>query len=175
MKKRRQTMFNLRKSLFKNRTTKISLFSPIEGEVVLINQVADPTFSQELLGKGVAIIPRNGLVVSPVEGKVVQVFETEHAISLVSKDGVEILIHIGIDTIKLKGKYFNCLVDVGDVLEIGKPLIQFDIDSIKEAGYDTITPIIICNSDNYEEFEFLKEKKVSEGTKIISLKKKEEI
>lgn len=126
-----------------------SVNSPIEGETHPLEQVSDQTFASGLMGKGIAIKPRSGRVVSPVNGTVASLFKTNHAIGLESDDGAEILIHVGIDTVKLNGQYFTAHVKTGDVVKQGDLLVEFDYQSIEAAGYDTITPIIITNSDDY--------------------------
>ncbi|MCG8154697.1 PTS beta-glucoside transporter subunit IIABC [Brenneria goodwinii] len=126
-----------------------SVNSPIEGETHPLEQVSDQTFASGLMGKGIAIKPRSGRVVSPVNGTVASLFKTNHAIGLESADGAEILIHVGIDTVKLNGQYFTAHVKTGDVVKQGDLLVEFDYQAIEAAGYDTITPIIITNSDDY--------------------------
>jgi PTS system beta-glucosides-specific IIC component len=130
-------------------TGSANIQSPINGMAVSLVEVSDPTFSQEILGKGVAIIPSDGRLVSPVKGTVDTVFETLHAIGLKADDGTELLIHIGLDTVKLEGKHFKAFVKAGDLVEVGTLMVEFDKDKIKEEGYDIITPIIITNSMNY--------------------------
>lgn len=125
------------------------ILAPVSGRVVPMSEVNDPTFSQEILGKGVAIIPSEGRVVAPASGEVVVMFETKHAVSLRTDGGTELIIHIGLDTVNLKGDYFTAHVKQGDHVKAGDLLVEFEMDSIKEAGYDVITPIIICNTPDY--------------------------
>ncbi|RFB18735.1 PTS beta-glucoside transporter subunit EIIBCA [Bacillus sp. HNG] len=129
------------------RPEKIS--SPLHGKVVPLTAIKDPIFSTESVGKGVAIEPEDGKVVSPVDGIVTTIFPTGHAIGVTSKDGAEILICIGIDTVKLKGQYYQPHVKQGDHVKRGDLLITFDLQQIKEAGYETTTPIVITNSEKY--------------------------
>lgn len=138
--------------------------SPIEGKVITLNKVNDPTFAEEIMGKGIAIEPAVGRVVSPVNGVVSALFPTNHAIGIVSDNGAEMLIHIGIDTVNLQGKYFKAHVKVGDRLTVGQLMIEFEIDKIKESGYEVITPVLITNTDLYKEIKnisngFVNEKK----------------
>lgn len=148
----------------------IVIGSPIEGEACSLDNVKDATFSERILGEGIAIIPRKGRVVAPVDGRIAVMFETGHAVSLISEQGTEILIHIGLDTVNLKGKYFTPKIKVNDKVKAGDLLLEFDMDKIKEAGYDLITPIVICNTANYSEIKpypgF-----VSELGKILVIKK----
>ena len=126
------------------------LCAPVRGRVIPIEEVSDPTFAEKILGDGAAIVPETGLVVSPSDAVVETVYDTNHAISLTTGGGAEILIHIGIDTVKLKGKYFKAMVKNGDKVKIGQPLIEFDIDKIKAEGYDTTTMLVVTNHGDYE-------------------------
>lgn len=130
-------------------STKETIKMPIQGEVVPLTQVPDEAFSQGALGKGVAINPIEGKVVSPVTGTVSVLFPTKHAIGIKSDNGVEVLIHIGMDTVQLNGEHFKEFVKQGDQVEVGQKLIEFDIEKIKKAGYPLITPVIITNYQDY--------------------------
>lgn len=148
---------------------KISVMSPINGEAVPLSAVNDLTFAQETMGKGIAIIPTEGKVVSPINGTVAMVFSTKHAIGLQTEDGVEILIHVGLDTVNLEGKYFNSFVKSGDKVKVGDKLLEFDIKAIKEAGYDTVTPVIITNTTNYLDVISSDVAAVKAGDQIITI------
>lgn len=130
---------------------KVSIASPISGITVPLTQVNDEAFASEAMGKGIAIIPGEGKVYSPVTGKVAMLFGTKHAIGLVSETGVEVLIHVGIDTVKLNGEHFKAYVESGQEVKQGDLLLEFDIEAIQAAGYETITPIIITNTAQYLE------------------------
>lgn len=151
------------------KSSKTTVFSPFDGEIVPLSEVPDEAFSKELMGKGVAIIPENGNLVSPIDGKIQTIYKTKHAIGLVSNDGVEVMIHIGINTVKLKGEHFLVHVKAGDVVKKGDLLLQFDIEAIKSAGFDVITPIIITNTDNYLEILSSERKKITTGETILNL------
>lgn len=148
----------------------IILPSPIEGETRPITEVNDPTFSEKILGDGIAIQPKKGEVVSPVDGTVAILFETKHAISIVSEQGTELLIHIGLDTINLRGEFFRSYVKANDKVKTGDLLLEFDIDKILEAGYDLITPIVICNSAKYSDILTYTEKDVKQLDQIMVIK-----
>lgn len=123
--------------------------APVTGKAVSIQEVNDPTFSQEILGKGAAIIPSTGEIVAPCDAKVDMMFDTGHAVSLVSDNGMEILIHVGLETVQLKGEHYTTHVKTGDTVKKGQLLISFDREAIAAKGYDLITPIVLCNSDRF--------------------------
>lgn len=125
------------------------IFSPMTGEVKPLSEVPDPAFSEELMGKGFAIQPSSGRVVSPVEGTVFSLSKSGHAIGLLSNSGAELLIHIGIDTVKLKGQFFSPQVQVGGKVSMGDILMEFDREQIQQAGYNLISPVIITNMHQY--------------------------
>ena len=130
--------------------TPVTITSPLAGEVKELSQATDPVFAQGLMGRGVVIVPSQGELVSPVNGRVTVFFPTKHAIGILSDEGVEILMHIGMDTVNLEGKGFEGYVSQGDKVKVGDKLISFNIDMIKKAGYVTETPVIITNSDKYQ-------------------------
>ncbi|MBU5353995.1 beta-glucoside-specific PTS transporter subunit IIABC [Paenibacillus silvae] len=129
------------------------VFSPITGEVRPLSEVPDPAFSEEIMGKGFAIQPTEGRVVSPINGTVFSLSKSGHAIGLVSDTGAEMLIHIGIDTVKLKGQFFSPKVQAGAKVSVGDVLMEFDREEIEKAGYTTITPVIITNMHQYASIE----------------------
>ena len=131
--------------------SKLEVFSPLKGKLVDLENVNDEAFSSLVMGKGIAIEPEEGVIVAPFDGKVEMLFNTKHAIGLKSTEGVELLIHIGIDTVKLGGKYFETFVKVDDEVKKGKKLLEFNMDMIKDEGYDCVTPIIVSNSNDYLE------------------------
>lgn len=121
----------------------VRLGRPMQGEVVPLSEVPDPTFAQGILGSGIAIEPSSGLVVAPAAGTVQLVFETRHAVALVLEDGTELLIHVGLDTVTMKGEGFTALVEVGDKVVAGTPLLDVDLAAVRAAGHPTVTPIIV--------------------------------
>lgn len=123
--------------------------SPIAGQVIPLEDVDDPVFSSGVMGKGVGIEPTDGVVVAPFDGKVATLFPTKHAIGLVSEDGIEVLIHIGLDTVQLEGQHFTAHVDQDAVVKKGDPLVTFDIQGIQEAGYQITTPVLITNTADF--------------------------
>ena len=128
-----------------------TIYSPIEGNAIRLSEVKDETFAGEVLGGGFAIVPTTGKVVAPCNGTVETLFETKHAIGIKTEDGAEVLIHIGINTVELKGKFYKAYISEGEKVSAGQLLMEFDIEGIKAAGYDVTTPVIITNSDDYAE------------------------
>ena len=131
----------------------IELAAPVAGKLVAISEVNDPTFGEEILGKGVAVIPSDNRICAPADGTVSTVFPTGHAAAITADSGAEILIHIGLDTVKLNGKHFTIHAKEGDKVKKGDLLLEADIEQIKAEGYDVITPMVICNSDEFSKFE----------------------
>lgn len=148
-----------------------TIYAPIEGKAMLLEEVEDGVFSSGMLGKGIAIEPSVGRCVAPVKGTVSTVFDTKHAIAVTSDKGVEVLIHIGMDTVQLNGKHFETFVKVGDKVNVGDLLAKFDIEKIKEAGYRTITPMVITNTDDYNVIDPLTQADVNEKDAILSVEK----
>ena len=129
----------------------VKLMAPMKGAVMGLHDVADEVFSKGLLGKGMAIEPVDGKVVSPIAGTVTTVFPTKHAIGLTDDHGMEVLIHVGLDTVSLNGEPFEALVEAGDRVEVGTELLQADLDAIKAAGLPTTTVVVITNTDEFKE------------------------
>ena len=148
----------------------ITLYSHMNGTVVKLEDVEDEVFSQKILGEGAAVEPSEGKLYAPCDGKIDSVFDTKHAVNMVSDDGVEILLHIGIDTVKLGGQYFEAHVSDGQEVKKGELLISFDIDKIKAAGYKVTTPLIIGNTDDYASVEPVAQNSVSAGDMILKIK-----
>nr|WP_246092829.1 PTS glucose transporter subunit IIA [Terrilactibacillus laevilacticus] len=129
----------------KTNLVNVTFSSPLKGNLLNLEEVPDQVFSQKMMGEGFAIDPKNGIVISPINGKVTSVFPTKHAIGLLSDDGLEILIHIGIDTVNLKGEGFTVYVKEGEYITLGDILITFDLEGIKDKVPSVITPIIFTN------------------------------
>lgn len=145
----------------------LTIKSVANGEVVALSEVKDDVFSKEIMGKGLAVIPSVGEIYSPVDGTVEAVFKTKHAIGLKSKDGVELLIHIGIDTVELEGKYFTSHITQGSEVKAGDLLVEFDKEAIQKEGYDIITPIIVTNSPNYMDILPTEKAQINKGETIL--------
>ncbi|AKA67220.1 beta-glucoside-specific PTS transporter subunit IIABC [Clostridium scatologenes] len=132
-----------------NLNSSVDLKQPIKGEIISLAEVKDDVFSKKILGEGIAIKPLDGNLYAPCDGEVVMLFDTKHTLALRANNGAELLFHIGIDTVQLNGKHFEPKVKVGDIVKTGELLMKFDLKEIKAAGYDTVIPIIITNSDQY--------------------------
>ncbi len=146
-----------------------TIYSPLSGKVINLIDVEDEAFSSGALGHGLGIKPIEGKLFSPCDGEITALFPTGHAIGISSKKGAEILIHIGMDTVKLDGQGFSKKVDVGSVVKKGDLLIEFDINFIEKKGLSIVTPIIITNSDDYLDVVITDKKTVSVNDKIINL------
>lgn len=148
---------------------KIVISSPVNGKKVDISKVKDETFAKEILGKGIAVESVDGKIAAPFDGEVATIFRTKHVIGLKSTEGVELLIHIGIDTVELEGKFFTPHVQDGDTFKKGDLLLEFDKKAIEEAGYETIIPVIVTNTSNYLEVLASKEGDVEMGQELLTI------
>ena len=160
---------SLKEKLGLNKKRGEVLKAPLAGKTIAMSDVSDPTFAQELLGKGVAIIPSVGKVVAPIDGTVEMIFDTKHAISMSSDSGIQLIIHVGLDTVTLKGKPFTAHVKAGQKVKVGDLLLEFDIKAIQSAGLGIVTPIVICNSSDYTEIEARVGKNVNLGDEVLTV------
>ena len=148
-----------------------TVFSPLAGELKSLKDVNDPTFSEEILGKGIAILPKEGIVYAPFDGVVSALFDTKHAIGLTDNQGMELLIHVGLETVNLGGTHFEVHISQGDLVKKGDPLITFDLQEIQKT-HDVITPVLITNADDFSEIVVQKEfGPVKAGDAILTVKK----
>ncbi|AYU55236.1 PTS sugar transporter subunit IIA [Staphylococcus debuckii] len=148
----------------------IEIYAPITGEFVDIENIPDPVFAQKMMGEGFGIKPSEGVVVAPIDGKVDNVFPTSHALGLKADNGLELLIHIGLDTVQLNGEGFKVLVESGDSVSVGDPLVEFDLDYIDQNAKSTISPIIITNTDQVENIDIQKTEQLKRNeTKVIDV------
>lgn len=149
----------------------VIIYTHMNGTVIPLEEVEDDVFSQKILGDGIAIEPAEGKLFAPCDGKIDTVFDTKHAVNMVSEDGVELLMHIGIDTVKLEGKYFESHVTDGQKVKKGDLLVSFDRKAIQAAGYKLTTPLLICNTDDYTAVQPVSEGVVSAGEAAIKINK----
>ncbi len=157
------------KKLFGKKTD--DFYAPMAGKAVPITEVPDPTFAESMLGNGIAIEPAEGKVFSPCDATVDMMFSTGHAVSLVADCGAEILIHVGLETVSLEGKPFTVHVANGDKVKKGQLLMEVDLEAVKAAGLPTITPMVVCNTDDYPTFNTFVGKDVTNDDVVIGLAK----
>ena len=147
----------------------ITVCSPATGELVSISKVSDPTVAQEIMGRGMAVIPKEETIVSPINGTVQMVFDTKHAIGFLSEEGAEVLVHVGLDTVNLNGQYFEALVKDGDSVQVGTPVLKVDLKGIQKAGYEIVTPVIVTNSADYADVIVGEERKIQKAEAIMKV------
>lgn len=162
------------KNIFGKKEGKIQIFAPVEGKLVPLSEVSDPTFAEEILGQGAAVIPSGNQFFSPMDGTLTTVFPTGHAVALTSADGVEVLLHVGLDTVKLNGKHFTVHVEEGQQVKKGDLLLEADLEQIKAEGFDIITPVVICNTEEFSEIEMARGGNVTVEDVIINIIKRRE-
>lgn len=163
-------MFGKLKNLFSS--SGIAVAAPVSGKVVPLSEVPDPTFAQGTLGPGAAVQPSEGRIVAPANGTVDMMFDTGHAVSMTTAEGAELLIHVGIDTVNLKGEHYTAKCKSGDTVRKGDTLIEFDLDAIKAAGYEVVTPIIVCNPDVFASVKTEGAGGIQAGDTLLTLEKK---
>ena len=147
------------------------IYAPLTGKVVPISEVPDPTFAEGMLGNGIAIIPTDGKVYAPCNGKVETMFSTGHAVALSTAGGAELLIHVGLETVGLNGAPFTIHVADGDEVKKGQLLFEANLEMIQEAGLPILTPVVVCNSDDFAKFDTVVGKDVTNADVVIKLGK----
>lgn len=164
-------MFDSLKKMFEKNAKTISLKAVEDGRTIPMDEVNDQTFAQKLLGPGIAIVPSNGTVVSPINGTIATVMDTKHAVCIQGEDGLELIVHAGLDTVELNGKYYQTYKEIGDQVKAGDVLLEFDLEEITKAGYDVTTPIVITNLGDYKITKCLTGQQVKAGEEVIQLTK----
>lgn len=145
-----------------------AVFAPATGQFVKLEEVPDPVFSQKMMGEGVAVKPTNGTIVAPATGEIIQVAETKHAFGIRTELGQEILVHIGLETVALKGEGFNVLVKLGDKVTAGQPVVEADIDFIEKNASSTVIPVVVTNSmENKFDFDWKNVTDVVAGETVV--------
>lgn len=144
--------------------------NPIKGNVISLNDIKDEAFASGVLGKGFGIEPLEGKVIAPFNGEIVAIFPTKHAIGLVSDTGIELLIHVGLNTVELKGQYFDTLVESGQTVKKGQAILNFDLEKIREAGYETQVPVVITNTPQYSSIELTTKGQLANNEEVLIVK-----
>lgn len=152
--------------LFTKKST--SIFSPVDGQVIELSKVPDEVFSKKMVGDGVAVLPSSNIVKAPVDGVVNMIFKTNHAFSVATEDGIDVLVHVGIDTIELKGEGFERLVEENTKVKAGTPILKVDFDFLKSKGKHTVTPVLLTNMNKISSMDAETGITVTAGSKIIT-------
>lgn len=150
---------------FKKEKEEFKIVAPVDGNLILLENVPDEMFSQKIMGDGFAVDPENGSVVAPISGVAETVFPTGHAVGIKSKEGVECIVHIGLETVELNGEGFTPLIKQGDKVKAGQPIVKFDKALVEEKGYKLVTMVVF--PDGYDQEFALGERKVSAGEKLV--------
>ncbi|MGZ3745341.1 MAG: PTS sugar transporter subunit IIA [Pseudobdellovibrionaceae bacterium] len=157
------------KEAIKASMTKSSLFSPAKGRVLPLREVPDNAFAENILGEGFAVEPQEGMIYAPCSGQIVNIFPTKHALGILSEDGLEVLVHVGIDTVQMKGEGFQSFVAEGQHVNVGDRLIGFDLELVRQKAKSLITPIVITNMDTVEALKLVQEGSVTAGQKTLEV------
>lgn len=153
-------------NIFKKRVKEVNLVAPVDGEAVELSKVPDKVFASGMMGDGIAFDYKGNIVSAPCDGKITTIPDSLHAFGITADNGAEILVHIGMDTVNLQGKGFQKLVNTGDKVKAGTPIIKFDRDTIESEGYNLITPLLVTNSKDYT-VEVSTNKSVKAGETIV--------
>lgn len=150
---------------------RIQIYSPFKAQVMALSEVRDAAFSSKMMGEGVGLIPLEDEAISPVDAKITLLIDTAHAVGLESAGGAEILLHIGKDTVELKGKYFKAHVKEEDMVKKGEPLLGFDREGIKAAGYDITSVLTVVNSDKFSAIHITDKQEVERGDLLMEIER----
>ena len=149
----------------------LTVYAPFGGNAIAMEEIPDPVFSEGILGKGCGLEPGEETVCAPFNGTVTQVIDTKHAVGVTSKDGVELLIHVGMDTVAMNGEGFNCLVKEGDTVKLGQKLMTFSMEAIKAAGHPVTTAVVVTNADDFADIQVLAKGQIAQGAPLLKAKK----
>lgn len=149
----------------------LTVCAPFSGTAMKLEDIPDPVFSQGILGPGCGMDPVEETVYAPFDGSVIQTTDTMHAVGVTSADGVEVLIHVGMDTVEMGGKGFTCLVKEGDKIKAGQPLMKFTLADIQAAGHPAVTAVVVTNADDFAGVELVAEGAVEHGAPLLKLSK----
>lgn len=154
-----------------NKKNEIDIFAPLQGKVVKLDEIPDPVFSSGMMGDGLGIEASENFVKAPFDGEVVTLFPTNHAIGLINAEGVEVLIHVGINTVEMNGEGFKAHVAQGDKVKQGELLLEFDTDFIREKGYSSVTPVIITNSAELKSIQKSSQENINFSDELFTVEK----
>jgi sugar PTS system EIIA component len=154
------------KKLFGKKTREENITAPITGRIFSLENVPDPVFSQKMMGEGFAIEPTNGEVVAPIDGEIVQLFHTKHAIGLKTENGAEIIIHVGLETVAMEGEGFTAHVKEGSKVKKGDKLLTVDLEKVREKAKSTVTPVVVTNSADSEKISLVATDSVIKGETV---------
>lgn len=149
----------------------LTVYAPFAGNAIAMEDIPDPVFSQGILGQGCGLEPEEETVCAPFDGTVTQIIDTKHAVGVTSKDGMELLIHVGMDTVAMKGEGFQCLVKEGDAVKAGQKLMTFSMAAIKAAGHPVTTAVVVTNADDFGAVQVLAKGHVAQGDPLLKAKK----
>ena len=155
----------------KQATEPLTVYAPFGGNAIAMEEIPDPVFSEGILGKGCGLEPAEETVCAPFNGTVTQVIDTKHAVGVTSKDGLELLIHVGMDTVAMNGEGFTCLVKEGDTVKLGQKLMTFSMDAIKAAGHPVTTAVVVTNADDFADIQVLAKGEIAQGAPLLKAKK----
>lgn len=157
--------------IFKKKEKEWTLGSPTSGKAVPLSKVNDPTFAEEMVGKGAAVIPADGKICAPADGKIEMVFPTLHAFGMTTDYGAELLIHVGLDTVNLNGDGFTSHIQLGDSVKKGDLLLEVDLEKLQRLGYDTVIPVLVTNHLDFTSVEGVSEKETAPGEDLVIIRK----
>ena len=155
----------------KQATEPLTVYAPFGGNAIALEEIPDPVFSQGILGQGCGMEPAEETVCAPFNGTVTQVIDTKHAVGVTSKDGLELLIHVGMDTVAMNGEGFTCLVKEGDAVKLGQKLMTFSMEAIKAAGHPVTTAVVVTNADDFADIQVLAQGEIAQGAPLLKAKK----
>lgn len=154
-----------------NKSVEVEIYAPLSGEIVNIEDVPDVVFSEKIVGDGIAIRPKGNKIVAPVDGVIGKIFETNHAFSMESKEGVELFVHFGIDTVELKGEGFTRIAQEGQSVKRGDTVIEFDLELLESKAKSVLTPVVISNMDEISSIEKKAGEVIAGESVVLTLKK----
>ncbi|EGK11069.1 PTS family glucose porter, IIA component [Desmospora sp. 8437] len=157
------------RNLFGKKQKTLVLAAPLKGKLIPLEKVPDPVFSEKMMGDGTAMEPTEGILCAPVDGEVIQLFHTKHAVGIRTVEGLEVLLHIGLETVAMEGEGFTAEVKEGDQVKTGQPLIRFSLETVREQAKSTVTPMVITNMDRVDRLEAKPVEEAEAGDPILEV------